>query len=111
MSKLLILIAALSMVLGASACGADSGGATPAVTIHVRNMAYSPAAVTIRQGQTVEWIFDDNGLPHDVVDDKSAFKSELLTTGRYTRTFTGTGTFGYHCTPHPMMRGTVTVEG
>ncbi|MGV9822929.1 plastocyanin/azurin family copper-binding protein [Nocardia xishanensis] len=111
MSKPLILIAALSIVLGSSACGMASDGEPPAVTIRVQNMSYSPASVTIRKGQTVEWIFDDNGLPHDVVDDKSAFKSELLATGRYTRIFTDVGTFGYHCTPHPMMRGTVVVEG
>jgi plastocyanin len=28
----------------------------------------------------------------------------------YERTFDQAGTFAYHCTPHPFMRGTVIVE-
>ncbi|MEV0706344.1 cupredoxin domain-containing protein [Nocardia aurea] len=111
MRKLLVLIAALSAVLGLSACGGDSGGDAPAATIRVQNMSYSPASITIEKGQTVEWIFDDSGLPHDVVDDDGKFRSDLLTTGSFSHTFTEAGTFTYHCTPHTMMLGTVVVEG
>ncbi|MFI5715473.1 plastocyanin/azurin family copper-binding protein [Nocardia sp. NPDC051750] len=110
MRKFLVLVVAVFAFLPLTACG-DSGGGAPAVTVQVANMSYSPASVTIEKGQTVEWIFDDNGLPHDVVEDTGAFESELLTEGSFTHTFTEAGTFSYHCTPHPMMVGTVVVEG
>lgn len=108
MKKLLVLAAATAVLAGPTACGGDTAD-EPAVTIHVQNMSYSPASVTIEKGRTVEWIFDDNGLPHDVVDDDGGFRSELVTEGSFTHTFTEAGTFGYHCTPHPMMVGTVVV--
>ena len=111
MKKILVLVAALVTLLGLTACGGDSGSDEPAATVRVENMSYSPASVTIAKGETVEWIFDDNGLPHDVVESANeTFKSELLTEGSYSYTFEEAGTFDYHCTPHPMMLGTVVVE-
>ena len=109
MHKLLVLAAATTALLGLTACGGDSGEA-PAATIHVRDMSYSPASVTISKGQSVEWVFDDNGLPHDVVDDAGGFRSDLVTEGSYTHTFDAAGTFAYHCTPHPRIVGAVVVR-
>ena len=111
MKKFLVLAIALASLLGFTACSSDSGSDTPAATVRVENMSYSPASVTIKKGETVEWVFDDNGLPHDVVESSAeTFKSELLTEGSYSYTFEEAGTFDYHCTPHPMMLGTVVVE-
>ena len=73
----------------------------------------SPASVTIEKGQTVQWRFDDNGLPHDVAGDgplDGVLQSELLTEGTYEFTFDEAGTFTYHCTPHASMVGTVIVQ-
>lgn len=112
---------ALTATLGLTACSGDDGGndsaagsGEPAVTITVTDMSYEPAEVTIQPGDTVEWVFDDGGIPHDVSgegDVEGALQSELLTEGSYTHTFDEAGTFSYHCTPHPMMVGTVVVEG
>lgn len=111
MRKALVLIFALAGILGMTACSSDTASESPTTTVRVENMSYSPASVTIKKGDTVEWIFDDNGLPHDVVEDTDElFKSELLIEGSYSFTFEDTGTFTYHCTPHPMMLGTVVVE-
>jgi plastocyanin len=39
------------------------------------------------------------------------WSSPLLATGAtYTQAFSAVGSYPYHCTPHPGMRGTVTVE-
>ncbi|MGB3772192.1 MAG: plastocyanin/azurin family copper-binding protein [Rhodococcus sp. (in: high G+C Gram-positive bacteria)] len=112
MKKLFVLLAAVVTLLGLTACSSgDSGSAAPAMTVTVENMAYNPESVTIKKGDTVEWVFADNGLPHDVVeDDTEMFKSELLSEGTFSYTFDEVGTFTYHCTPHPMMVGTVVVE-
>lgn len=113
MNKLLPLTAALIATAGLTACGSPASAGEPTVVIDVANMAYSPASVTIEQGQTVRWKFDDHGLPHDVAGDGAldgVLQSELLTTGTYDYTFDEPGTYTYHCTPHPMMVGTVTVR-
>ncbi|MCA1005541.1 cupredoxin domain-containing protein [Rhodococcus hoagii] len=116
MKKLVALTAGLittaALVTGCSSGEADAGGGAPAAVIEVKNMSYTPAQVTIEKGQTVQWKFDDSGLPHDVAGEgplAGELKSELLTTGTYEYTFDDAGTFDYHCTPHPMMVGTVVV--
>lgn len=117
MKKLIALaagvVATAALVTGCSSGEADAGGGAPAVVIEVKNMAYSPAQVTIEKGQTVQWKFDDSGLPHDVAGEgplQGELKSDLLTEGTYEYTFDEAGTFDYHCTPHPMMVGTVVVQ-
>lgn len=67
MRKSVTLLAGLLTAASLSACGSAGGSAEPAVVVEVKNMAYNPESVTIEKGQTVEWRFDDGGLPHDVV--------------------------------------------
>ncbi|MGW0174088.1 plastocyanin/azurin family copper-binding protein [Rhodococcus sp. NPDC003322] len=107
------MTAALAVVASLTACGSADASDEPAVVIEVKNMAYTPASVTIEKGQTVQWRFDDNGLPHDVAGNgplEGVLQSDLLTEGTYEYTFDDPGTFTYHCTPHPMMVGTVIVQ-
>lgn len=111
--RLLPLAAALAVAASLTACSSSDSSDDPAVVIDVKNMSYSPASVTIEAGQTVQWKFDDNGLPHDVSGDgelEGVLQSELLTEGTYEYTFDDPGTYTYHCTPHPMMVGTVIVQ-
>jgi plastocyanin len=104
--------------LGLTGCS-DAGGAAadsdePAAVVTVSDMSYSEAEVTVSVGDTVEWVFDDGGIPHDVAGEgelEGRLQSELMTEGTYRYTFEEAGTFTYHCTPHPMMVGTVVVEG
>ncbi|MCJ0906414.1 plastocyanin/azurin family copper-binding protein [Rhodococcus sp. ARC_M6] len=114
MKKLVPAFLAACAALSLTACSSESTASTePAVVIEVKNMAYTPASVTIQKGQTVEWKFNDGGLPHDVVGNgalEGKLKSELLTEGTFSYTFDDAGTFTYHCTPHPMMVGTVIVQ-
>ena len=113
MKKLTMLAVALATSAALTACGSSDTSDEPAVVIDVANMSYSPVSVTIEAGQTVQWRFDDNGLPHDVAGDgplEGVLQSELLTEGTYEYTFDDPGTYTYHCTPHPSMVGTVIVE-
>ena len=111
----LAVLSALALTGCSGTDGAAAAGDTePDVTITVTDMSYEPAEVKIHPGDTVEWVFDDGGIPHDVSgegDLEGVLQSELLSTGSYTYTFDEAGTFSYHCTPHPMMVGTVVVEG
>lgn len=81
--------------------------------VTISGMAYSPASITVSVGDTVTWVFDDNGMAHDVSglgDAKGKLRSPLKKSGTYTYTFTEPGTYDYTCTPHPEMRGTVVVQ-
>ncbi len=72
---------------------------------------YSPASFQAKVGQTVSWVNRDNSA-HTVTSDTNAFDSGNMDLGApYKFTFTQPGTYTYHCTIHPWMKGTVTVTG
>jgi plastocyanin len=107
----------LAVVLLAPACGAGGASTTSsqtapggAVQISMKNIAFSPADVTIKVGQTVTWTNLD-GAQHDVVANDGAFKSDLLDTGQtFSFTFPKAGVFNFYCSIHPQMKGTITVR-
>lgn len=79
----------------------------------IKNSAYSPATIKIKAGTKVTWTNQDE-VKHDVAPDEdygNDFKpSELLSEGAsYSFTFNKAGTYTYHCTPHPFMKGSVEV--
>jgi plastocyanin len=57
---------------------------------------------------------NNDGTPHAIASDAGsprAFSSDSLSTGAsYTFTFTQTGTYAYHCSIHPSMKGTIIVQ-
>jgi len=91
---------------------ADSGAAPtgPVARAGMRNLAFVPGTITIQAGTTVEWTNNDP-LSHSVTSDDGSFASGLIGSGRKWRhTFATPGTYTYHCTPHPFMKGTVIVR-
>lgn len=74
---------------------------------------FFPSQVTIRVGDTVRWTNIDGS--HNVqADDISWGNAVQAAPWTFLRTFTATGTFGFHCAPHggpggTGMSGTVTV--
>lgn len=96
------------------AAGAVADDAEVAATVRVAGFAYSPATVTIKAGQTVEWVFADGPIPHDVVGTSTnapdGFASEQMSEGTFAFTFTAPGTYDYFCSIHPQMVGKVVVE-
>lgn len=88
----------------------ESSTAT-ANTVEIKDMAFTPASITVKKGTTVTWTNKD-GVEHDVVetDGKTGPKSDLLANGKsYSFTYDTVGTFAYHCSVHPSMTGTVIV--
>ena len=80
--------------------------------------AYDPLDLTVAVNTTVRWTNGDSQV-HTVTSGTSdgilgtpdgKFGSEFMNpTDTFVFTFTEAGTFPYFCTPHPWMRGTVTV--
>jgi plastocyanin len=100
----------------AAACspkGANSGPATTTVKVVADSQAqgaYQPNPVTAQAGQSVTWTWEDQGNQHSVSADVGSFESCLQGAGStFTTTFAKAGTYPYHCSIHPQMKGSVTV--
>ena len=85
--------------------------ATGSVAVSISNYAFHPATITIVIGvnNTVTWTNND-AVSHTVTSDTSLFGSGTLAPGdTYTHEFDQAGTYGYHCSIHNFMTGTVIV--
>jgi plastocyanin len=83
--------------------------APAAAVVHAAKLAFGPTEVSVHAGERVRWINDDP-VQHSVTADDGAFDSGLVEPGRvFERVFDRPGTYAYHCTPHPFMRGRVVV--
>jgi plastocyanin len=81
-------------------------------TIAIKNFAFDPSSLTVKSGTVVKWTNQD-GASHAIVSDTGSpatFSSDSLSTGAsYSFTFTQPGTYTYHCSIHPSMKGTIIV--
>ncbi len=98
---------------GAGSTGSTSTTQSQAVAtnvVSIKDMAFSPSAITVKKGSTVTWTNQD-GAPHNVIetDGRAGANSPTLEQGQsYSFTFSETGTFHYHCSIHGFA-GTVEV--
>jgi 3',5'-cyclic-AMP phosphodiesterase len=91
----------------------ERSGAGALRPISISNFTFAPAAITVRAGQEVTWMNEDDA-PHTVVgtDAGSPLKSPALDTGdKYSVRLTQAGTYRYFCSLHPHMTGVVNVSG
>lgn len=104
-------LALLTVACGKSSGGAQSTGAGSGAVVTIKKLAYQPARVEIRAGQTVTWRFEDAPTPHTVTAADHSFDSGTMTSGEFNHAFDKPGTYDYNCTVHPQqMRGTVVVR-
>jgi len=77
--------------------------------VTIRDFSFGPSALTIHVGDTITWT---NNGPTSHTATGSGFDTGILRAGQSSsHTFTSAGTFSYHCTLHPFMKGTITVVG
>ncbi|MEV6828677.1 cupredoxin family copper-binding protein [Amycolatopsis sp. NPDC051102] len=108
MRRAALIVAGLLLFLDLPFAG-PAAAATQQVMM--QDYAYSPAALTVRAGDTVTWMQHDEA-PHDVVTTSApvALRSPRLSAGQsWSYTFREPGTYSYYCSVHPDMRATVTV--
>lgn len=82
--------------------------ASAGVSVSIQSFAFVPSSVTINKGTSVTWTNRDAAL-HTVTGE--GFDSGDLRQGQvFTHVFNEIGTFGYHCSFHPSMKGEVIVK-
>jgi amicyanin len=94
----------------AATASTGSQGQPEGAQVVISDYKYEPAEITIKAGESVTWTNQDS-VQHNAAADENAFEGPLLSKGEsYTFTFDAPGVYPYHCTPHPFMKATVTVE-
>jgi plastocyanin len=82
----------------------------PPNEVYIQGFAFNPVTITVVAGTTITWTNKD-AVAHTVTSDTGAFDSgSIAANGTYSRTFSTTGTFAYHCTFHAGMNATVVVN-
>jgi LPXTG-motif cell wall-anchored protein len=79
-------------------------------SVTIADFSFSPASLTINQGDTVTWV--NNGpTPHSATANNGSFDTGILKAGQSaSHTFGESGTFSYYCQPHPYMKATIVVQ-
>lgn len=94
----------------ASAAVAGDVNAPVGATITISAMKFPQDTIVVTAGQAVRWNNADP-LGHTITFDGGEPGSELINPGNaYVHRFDRPGTYAYHCTPHPFMKGVVVVK-
>ena len=135
MPRISILLSILATLLLAGCGGGDDAGliqpgTRPPHSISIVSraetrgtLAFDPNPLTVQLNLVVRWYNDDdaaaggqyggsNGTIHSILsDDIVSFSSGNINPGgTFQHTFTTAGTYAYHCSIHPAMKGTITVN-
>src|ERR1700755_2451962 len=113
---------------GAAATAAQAPQAKPKPSkgkpkeVSVADFYFGPEKLTLKEGQSVNWVWaESNTYPHDVhlksgpkgLKEKASYstKTTAVTDAEFEKEFTTPGTYKYICTIHPtMMHMTITVK-
>jgi plastocyanin len=83
------------------------------ITEQDEKYGFAPATLTVAKGTRVEWS-NTTDAPHTVTSDSgTTLASSMINPsgGSFSFTFSQPGTYTYHCTIHPNMKGTIVVTG
>ena len=100
----------ITLLCAAGLLGGIDAVAAPAThTVVIEGLAYKPATLVVKRGDTIVWTNRDP-YPHTVTD-KGVFDSRSIAPAASWRyKATKAGEYPYTCTFHPNMLGTLRVE-
>ena len=89
---------------------ADSTAATT-VQASVKDRTWTPATVTAKVGDVITWTNGDS-VPHAVALDNGSCAMTGTIAGGASKSlaFSVAGSYPFHCTVHPSMKGTITIS-
>jgi plastocyanin len=97
------------VTLAVLAALAAPGSALAADSVSISGSTFSPSRALALVGDTVVWTNNDAFKEHNVTFEDGETSGNLGKGARYSRTFPSAGTFGYRCTLHQGMSGSVAV--
>jgi plastocyanin len=103
-------ISGAATVVGVFGLASPAAAQDHVVTIDL--FAFTPQAIEVTAGQTVEFVNQQTGVPHTVTDDDTGVGSPILETGESWEVMFSLPLdepITYHCEIHPTMTGTITV--
>jgi plastocyanin len=121
----LIAIAVVALALSgaaATAANAPQQSKSKPKEVSVADFYFGPEQVTLKKGQSINWVWAEaNTYPHDVhlksgpkgLKAKASYstKTTAVTNAEFEKTFTTPGTYKFICTIHPtQMHMTVVVK-
>ncbi|MBI2662372.1 cupredoxin domain-containing protein [Candidatus Woesearchaeota archaeon] len=86
----------------------ETAGETKQVA--VKDFKYNPLVVVVNVGDTIEWVNNEQSVPHTVTFDDNSYDEKLPVGATATRVFNEKGTFAYYCALHPSMQAQVIVN-
>src|SRR5262249_9102906 len=99
--------AAMGLILSLSAFAPPCAGET--LTVRIKELAFEPADVTVRAGDTIEWVNDDF-VDHTATARDKSFDVNLPDGKSVHLLLNEAGTFEYFCRYHPTMTGIVHIR-
>jgi plastocyanin len=86
----------------------ESSAAGEVVRVTISNLAFSPAEIHAKAGDTIEWVNGDF-IDHTATEKGGAWDVTIVAGASAELQLTRTGTFSYYCRVHPGMTGTIHV--
>jgi len=112
-AAVIILLAVIGIVAYNSNQGSNnkpSLQSAVAGTVLIQNFSFSPTTITINKGDEVTWQNNDQSIHKIVADDNSFSLGDMSNGGTSKHIFSVAGTYNYHCSIHPEMKGVVIVK-
>ena len=105
-----IAVLVTAVVSGDGGTATAGSGAPAADTVNIKNFAFEPNPFTVKAGQPITVVNDDN-VTHTFTANQGAFDTGDINSGRRSDvTIARAGTYAYHCDVHPFMKATVRVS-
>ena len=99
----------LPLTVPACVMGLATGALAGAAGVTITDLAFNPATITIKAGDSVTWTNHDF-VDHTATDAKGGWDIDLPAGKSASVTFNVPGTFPYICKVHPNMTGTINVQ-
>ncbi len=104
-----LLLVALACGWGAFCSAAGPADKPVSHTVTIEGVAYQPAVLVVKPGDTVAWVNKDP-FPHTVTAPGAFDSHEIPAGGTWKYVARKTGNYAYICTLHPNMKAALTVH-
>jgi len=107
---IIALLFASLFIIGASGCYSTAPATIGSGnSVSIDNFAFNPSELTVSAGTTVTWT-NNQQVTHTITFDDGSLNQQIASGATVQKTFSTAGTYTYHCSIHPSMKGTIIVQ-